>query len=69
MKAKADAKARAVQEIVGVTGYVEAHSVTLENDRVEVGEAERLFASEGFPQGVKAMNMLARSTRGCPEGS
>lgn len=60
MKAKADAKAKAAEEIVGVTGYAEAYSITLENDRVEIGEAEHLFSPEGFPR-VKAVNMVVRS--------
>jgi hypothetical protein len=62
MKARADAKASARQEIVGAAGYVESYSVTLENDLVQTGEAEVLFASDGFPQGGKAVNMVARST-------
>jgi hypothetical protein len=61
LKAKADAQAQAVAEVVGLTAYEELSSVTLETDIIVVREAESLFTTADFPARVKAVNMTVQT--------
>lgn len=61
LKAKADAQAQAVEQVIGMAAYEEFFSVTLESDVIVVRAAERLFTAADFPQRAKAVNITIRA--------